>query len=197
MFRVMEQVEAALAAAKLVPVVRAPSAEDALATAERLLANGLTVIELTATTPSWPKVLSRLRADHPNATLGVGTVVTAVDAATALDLGARFLVSPWPAGAVRETARGRAPFLEGGFTPAEVAAASSRGIAKLFPAHVGGVAYLKSLLAVLPKARIMPTGGIKFDEVGQWLAAGAFAVGMGSELASVSASRIREVLDEL
>jgi len=187
-----------IASAKLVPVLRADTADSALATAERLLANGLTVIELTATTPGWQSALARLHADHPQATLGVGTVVTASDAAAALDGGAQFLVSPWPAPPVRDMAEARGhPFLEGGFTPAELAAATARGVAKLFPAHVGGVAYLKSLLAVLPGARIMPTGGIKLDQVAQWLAAGAFAVGVGSELADIPASRVREVLDEL
>jgi 2-dehydro-3-deoxyphosphogluconate aldolase / (4S)-4-hydroxy-2-oxoglutarate aldolase len=184
--------------AKLVPVLRAANAGSALETAERLLGNGLSVIELTATTPGWQSALARLRAGHPQATLGVGTVVTAADATAAIDGGARFLVSPWPAAPVRDLAQARGiPFLEGGFTPAELAAATARGVAKLFPAHVGGVAYLKSLLAVLPGARIMPTGGIKLDEVAQWLAAGAFAVGVGSELANVPASRVREVLDGL
>ena len=55
-------------------------------------------------------------------------------------------------------------------------------MAKLFPAHVGGPRYLKSLLAVAPGARIMPTGGIALDEVGEWLDAGALAVGVGSDL---------------
>jgi 2-dehydro-3-deoxyphosphogluconate aldolase/(4S)-4-hydroxy-2-oxoglutarate aldolase len=120
-------------------------------------------------------------------------VVKATDAEAALDSGANFLVSPWPSEEVRRVARRRgAPFLEGGFTPAEVASAASRGIAKLFPAHVGGPAYLKSLLAVLPGARVMPTGGIKAAEVASWLAAGALAVGMGSEL-----DRIPEVLNGL
>ena len=79
---------------------------------------------------------------------------------------------------MREVAR--IPFIEGGFTPAEVAAAAGRGIAKLFPAHVGGPAYLRSLLAVMPGAKIMPTGGIPLAHVQSWLDAGALAVGIGS-----------------
>lgn len=187
-----------IARAKLVPVLRAATVGAAVQTAEGLLANGLTVIELTATTPGWQDALARLRSDHPNATLGMGTIDTEDNAKAAIDGGAQFLVSPWPAPPVREVAAAREiPFLEGGFTPAELAAATSRGVAKLFPAHLGGVTYLKSLLAVLPGARIMPTGGIKLDDVGQWIAAGAFAVGVGSELAGVSAARVREVLDAI
>lgn len=191
----MEQVTEAIGRAGLVPVVRAGSAPDAEALASKLLDSGLTVVELTATTPSWQSVLSRLRGRHPGAILGVGTAVTAQDAASALDSGADFLVSPWPAAAVREVAARRAaPFIEGGFTPSELASATAHGVAKLFPAHVGGVRYLKSVLAVLPGARIMPTGGIKLDEVSQWLAAGAFAVGVGGEFADAPVSRIQEVL---
>ncbi len=183
----------ALREAKVVPVLRADSAEKAYATAQRLLADEVTVIELTATTPDWLQALRRLRQDHPQSIFGVGTIVKATDAETALDAGADFLVSPWPAEEVRAVAaRRRVAFLEGGFTPAEVAAAAGRGIAKLFPAHVGGPTYLKSLLAVLPGAHVMPTGGIRAADVATWLAAGALAVGMGSDL-----DRLAEVRREL
>jgi len=74
------------------------------------------------------------------------------------------------------------PLLEGGMTPGEVLAASDRGVAKLFPAHVGGPALLRSILALSPQARIVPTGGIGLADVPAWLDAGAFAVGVGSEL---------------
>jgi 2-dehydro-3-deoxyphosphogluconate aldolase / (4S)-4-hydroxy-2-oxoglutarate aldolase len=71
------------------------------------------------------------------------------------------------------------------------------GVAKLFPAHVGGIAYLRSLLAVEPQARIMPTGGIPLVEAGKWLAAGAFAVGIGSDLTAPGdiVARVREALN--
>jgi 2-dehydro-3-deoxyphosphogluconate aldolase/(4S)-4-hydroxy-2-oxoglutarate aldolase len=175
-----EALEAILRHAKVVPILRAEDGDKAYATAQRLLGSGLTVIELTATTPGWQTSLARLRDEHPHATFGVGTVVKAADAETALDAGANFLVSPWPAQEVRDIASRRGvAFLEGGFTPAEMAAAAGRGIAKLFPAHVGGPAYLKSLMTVLPGARIMPTGGIRAADVASWLAAGALAVGIG------------------
>lgn len=63
-----------------------------------------------------------------------------------------------------------------------LASATARGPAKLFPAHAGGIAYLRSLLPLLPGARIVPTGGIKLADVGAWLQAGGFAVGIGSDL---------------
>jgi 2-dehydro-3-deoxyphosphogluconate aldolase / (4S)-4-hydroxy-2-oxoglutarate aldolase len=76
------------------------------------------------------------------------------------------------------------PFIEGGFTPGELAASTALGVAKLFPASSGGIRHLKAVLDVLPGARIIPTGGIALDQVGDWLAAGAYAVGVGTDLAT-------------
>jgi 2-dehydro-3-deoxyphosphogluconate aldolase/(4S)-4-hydroxy-2-oxoglutarate aldolase len=89
------------------------------------------------------------------------------------------------------------PFSEGGLTPTEVLGVAEHGVAKLFPAHVGGLSYLKSLLAVAPTARIMPTGGIPLASAAEWLAAGAFAVGIGSDLTAPGdiAARVAEALD--
>jgi 2-dehydro-3-deoxyphosphogluconate aldolase / (4S)-4-hydroxy-2-oxoglutarate aldolase len=191
-------IERAIGAARVLPVLRTPDADGAVRAAEALLDAGLGVIELTATTPGWADVLADLRRAHPAATLGAGTVTTAEDARRALDAGADFLVSPYPAEAVRSVAAGTGTaFLEGGFTPGEVAAAAGRGIAKLFPAHVGGPAYLRSVLAVLPGARIVPTGGIALSDVPAYLAAGAYAVGVGSDLvrAPDPAKAVRELIE--
>ncbi|MCO5994105.1 bifunctional 4-hydroxy-2-oxoglutarate aldolase/2-dehydro-3-deoxy-phosphogluconate aldolase [Actinoallomurus rhizosphaericola] len=190
-------IERAIGASRVVPVLRTPDADGAVRAAETLLAAGLTVIELTATTPGWADALAGLRRAHPAAVLGAGTVTTAEDARRALDTGADFLVSPYPAEAVRAVAAETGTvFLEGGFTPGEVAAAAGRGIAKLFPAHVGGPAYLRSVLAVLPGARIVPTGGIALTDVPAYLDAGAYAVGVGSDLVKAPdpAKAVRELL---
>jgi 2-dehydro-3-deoxyphosphogluconate aldolase / (4S)-4-hydroxy-2-oxoglutarate aldolase len=197
----MEQaeIEQAIGAARVVPVLRTADAGSALSAAEALLAAGLGVVELTATTPGWADALQTLRRANPDAVLGAGTVTTTADAHRAVEAGADFLVSPYPAQAVRDFAEGTGTvFLEGGFTPAEVAAASARGIAKLFPAHVGGPAYLRSVLAVLPGARIVPTGGIALSEVRDYLRAGAYAVGVGSDLVKAAdpAKAVRELLDD-
>jgi 2-dehydro-3-deoxyphosphogluconate aldolase/(4S)-4-hydroxy-2-oxoglutarate aldolase len=173
----------AIARAIVVPVVREEGASEALAVAEWLLEQGLDVIELTASTPGWEDAVRKLRSAAPALTLGVGTVRARDDAERAIGCGADFLVSPCPAPAVRAAAAaGAIPFLEGGFTPGEVLAASDRGVAKLFPAHVGGPPLLRSIRALSPEARIVPTGGIGLGDVSAWLQAGAYAVGVGSEL---------------
>jgi len=166
----------------VLPVLRTDTAGAAISAAERLIESGVSVIELTATTPDWPKAMHALVPDHPGVLVGLGTVRDPETAQWALDEGADFLVSPHLVPDVR--AATTLPLIEGGWTPTEMAAATQGGIAKLFPAHVGGPAYLRTLRAVLPDAEIVPTGGIDPEQVEEWLAAGAFAVGLGSSLVS-------------
>ncbi|MER5728218.1 bifunctional 4-hydroxy-2-oxoglutarate aldolase/2-dehydro-3-deoxy-phosphogluconate aldolase [Streptomyces sp. NPDC002138] len=179
---------AAMAAQRLLPVLRDAGADEAVRRTGALLAAGCRVVELTTTTPGWAEAVARTApladARGRRALIGVGTVTTAGQAEAALAAGAAFLVSPYPAPEVRAVAdRHGAAFVEGGFTPAEIASAVRRaGAAKVFPAHVGGTRFLRSLTAVLPDAVIVPTGGIAPAEVREWLAAGATAVGIGSGL---------------
>lgn len=179
---------AVLAAQRLLPVLRSADADRAVRAAGRLLGAGCRAVELTTSTPGWDRAVARaagLRdARGRTAVIGVGTVTTAAQAGAALDAGAAFLVSPYPAPEVRETAARRGtPFLEGGFTPGEIAAAvRGAGAAKVFPAHVGGPDFIRSLRAVLPDGLLVPTGGIRPGEVRAWLDAGATAVGVGSGL---------------
>jgi 2-dehydro-3-deoxyphosphogluconate aldolase / (4S)-4-hydroxy-2-oxoglutarate aldolase len=189
----------ALASARIVPVLRLPDPDSAADAARRMYDAGLPVVELTATTPGWRDALAAVRASHPDGLLGMGTITTATDARDAIDRGVDFLVSPYPAAAVREVAEAAGTlFVEGCFSPGELAAATARGVAKLFPAHVGGPQYLKSVLAVLPGARIVPTGGIRLEDVPKWLAAGALAVGIGSDLLKVDdpVARIKELVGD-
>jgi 2-dehydro-3-deoxyphosphogluconate aldolase/(4S)-4-hydroxy-2-oxoglutarate aldolase len=173
------ETESAIRRAVVVPVVREDGADEALRVATWLIEQGLDVIELTASTLGWERAVGPLE----DVIVGVGTLRTRADAEAAVAVGADFLVTPCPAPAVREVAEAAGlPLLEGGFTPGEVLAATDRGIAKLFPAHVGGTGLLRSILALSPQARIVPTGGIALADVPEWLDAGAYAVGIGSEL---------------
>lgn len=170
----------AIGRAKLVPVLRLAGPEECVKLGMRILESGLELVEIAATTPGWRLALKEIRGSYPDATIGVGTVLNHDDAKDAVDGGADFLVSPHLDRDLRQAVGEY--LIEGGLTPGEVFGAARYGLAKLFPAHVGGTQYLRSLLAVYPSARIMPTGGLKLSEARDWLAAGAYAVGIGSGL---------------
>ncbi|MFJ9410019.1 bifunctional 4-hydroxy-2-oxoglutarate aldolase/2-dehydro-3-deoxy-phosphogluconate aldolase [Streptomyces sp. NPDC101393] len=181
--------------ARAVPTVRAADADAADALARELLRAGFATFEFTATTPGWEELVASWRREFPRAVVGLGTVTSPEIAERALAAGAAFLVSPFQVPDVRPVADDADRLLvEGGLTPSELRTAAERGVAKLFPAHVGGLAYLRSLLAVLPGARIMATGGITVDNAADWLAAGAFSVSIGSDIAG-NAPRLRALLD--
>ncbi|MFE9629926.1 bifunctional 4-hydroxy-2-oxoglutarate aldolase/2-dehydro-3-deoxy-phosphogluconate aldolase [Streptomyces sp. NPDC006463] len=195
---------AAISAQRLLPVLRDADADEAVRRTTALLAAGCRAVELTTSTRGWAEAVTRTAqladAYGRPALIGVGTVTTTAQAETALDAGAGFLISPHPAPEVREVAgRREAVFIEGAFTPGEIAAAvRAGGAAKVFPAHVGGPRFIRSLKAVLPEGLIIPTGGIRPGEVPVWLAAGAAAVGIGgglpadpAELAAVFAELAR------
>ncbi|MFD3473284.1 bifunctional 4-hydroxy-2-oxoglutarate aldolase/2-dehydro-3-deoxy-phosphogluconate aldolase [Streptomyces sp. NPDC058695] len=181
--------------ARAVPTVRAADADAAYALARELLDAGFTTFEFTATTPGWEGLVKSWHQEFPQAVFGLGTVTSPRIAEQALAAGAQFLVSPFQVPDVRPVADAADRLLvEGGLTPSELRTAAERGVAKLFPAHIGGIAYLKSLLAVLPGARIMATGGITVDNTAEWLAAGAFTVSIGSDIRG-NATRLRTLLD--
>jgi 2-dehydro-3-deoxyphosphogluconate aldolase/(4S)-4-hydroxy-2-oxoglutarate aldolase len=181
-----DDVISAIGRQQVLPVLRLPSAERAVQAARTVLAAGLTVVELTATTPDWEKALGTVFTElPPDAWVGLGTVTDAGTASAAIAAGAAFLVSPWAAPTVREVADAAGvPFLEGALSPTEVAAAAAHGPVKIFPASSVGRGHLTALRAVLPDAILVPTGGIRLAEVPAWLAAGAYAVGVGADLLS-------------
>ena len=189
----------ALARQRVLPVVRAASAGEAVEAALVVTDAGLTMVELTATTPDWAVAVGRVRDKRPHTMIGLGTVTDAATASAAIGAGASFLVSPWPSPEVREVVGAAGiPFLEGAFSPGEVAASARRGPVKVFPAHALGPAYIRSLRQLLPTAVLVPTGGIALDEVPSWLDAGAHAVGVGSDLwMGDLSSRLARVLDPL
>ena len=146
------------------PVITIERADDGVPLARALVAGGLRALEITLRTPAAPAAASAIGTAVPEAVVGLGTVLTPQDLATARTLGARFAVSP---GATPElldaAARGELPFVPGVQTASEVMAALARGfeVVKLFPAvPAGGIAALKALAGPFPQVRFCPTGGI-------------------------------------
>lgn len=170
----------------LLAVIRGPSKELTLEMVAALIAGGVTGIEITYTTPNAAEVVAALAQRFGDEiVLGMGTLIEPAQAAEAAQAGAQFLVSPHtePALAQAMVATGL-PVMMGALTPTEVMASRQLGsdVVKLFPGSLGGPEYMKALKGPFPNVPMMPTGGVDIDNIADWFAAGAVAVGAGSQL---------------
>lgn len=170
----------------LLAVLRGPSPELTLKMVAALVEGGVTGIEITFTTPDALQVVSKLDQEYGREiTLGMGTLTKADQAQAAKEAGAGFLVSPHVDPELAEAMRGTGlALMMGALTPSEVMQARRLGsdVVKLFPGSLGGPAYMKSLKGPFPDLPMMPTGGVSAENLQDWFAAGAFAVGAGSKL---------------
>ncbi|MGA8937905.1 MAG: bifunctional 4-hydroxy-2-oxoglutarate aldolase/2-dehydro-3-deoxy-phosphogluconate aldolase, partial [Acidobacteriaceae bacterium] len=175
----------------LVPVLRAASVEKALALAEAVAAGGVSVLEVTMTVPGALEVIRRLVKERPGMLVGAGTVLDPETARACILEGAQFVVSP--ALNLRTIAmchRYSVAVLPGALTPTEVVTAWEAGadVVKVFPAGaMGGAKYLASLKGPLPQVKMIPTGGVSLGTAREFLEAGAFALGVGSDLVDAKA----------
>jgi 2-dehydro-3-deoxyphosphogluconate aldolase / (4S)-4-hydroxy-2-oxoglutarate aldolase len=176
----------------IIPVIRADSAATALSVVAALVEGGIRTLEITMTVPD---ALTAIRSVSErfgsDVLLGAGTVTTQALAEGALEAGAEFLVTPAVVAEVIAVARAReVAVLPGALTPTEVFGAWSSGgdIIKIFPASaVGGPAYLKALKGPFPDIPLCPTGGVNLQTIGEFVKAGADAVGVGGELVAKAA----------
>jgi 2-dehydro-3-deoxyphosphogluconate aldolase/(4S)-4-hydroxy-2-oxoglutarate aldolase len=170
----------------VVAVLRAPSADHFLPAGRVLADAGVTALEVTLTAHGALDALTAMREEFSeDVIIGAGTVLTDAAAAACVRHGAEFLVSPVVnADVFRLGQAGSVPVFPGALTPTEFHAADRLGadLVKLFPANVMGPAYLKDLHGPLPHIDVMPTGGIRLEDIGAWLAAGAVTVGLGGPL---------------
>jgi 2-dehydro-3-deoxyphosphogluconate aldolase / (4S)-4-hydroxy-2-oxoglutarate aldolase len=178
----------------LVPVVRAASADEAFAAVEAIRAGGIPILEITLTVPGAVAMINQLTKRLGNeALIGAGTVLDADTAQQCIDAGARFIVSPaLDIPTIELCRRIEVPVFPGALTPTEVVTAWRAGAnaVKVFPANaVGGATYLKSLKAPLPQIELLPTGGVNLKTVADFIAAGAFALGVGADLVDLAALR--------
>jgi 2-dehydro-3-deoxyphosphogluconate aldolase / (4S)-4-hydroxy-2-oxoglutarate aldolase len=178
----------------IVPVVRASSSQHALDAVEAIEAGGIPIVEITMTVPNAISTIRQVAANYGESVLvGAGTVCNANQARESIDAGARFLVSPGLSVAVLEVARTfGVPAIPGALTPTEVMAAAEAGAKaiKIFPCgSVGGAKYIKALRGPFPDLDFIPTGGVNSTNIGEFFAAGAFAVGMGTDLVDSVALR--------
>jgi len=174
-----------LARERLLAIVRGPDPAAAIQCALVLLESGIRVLEVSLVTTDALRVIAEVARRAPDGcVVGAGTVLTREDVAHAQDAGARFMVTPALTESVAESVARGIPVLAGALTPTEVVTALSLGATavKVFPASIGGPAYLQALRDPLPGAPFVPVGGVDAALAAEYLAAGAVAVGVGSPL---------------
>src|SRR4051812_27822918 len=190
----------------IVAVVRADSGESLARVVRALADGGVTAAEITFTVPDAIEVIRRGRHEVGDAiVLGAGTVLDPETARAALLAGAEYIVAPsLNVEVIRLCRRYDKVVMPGALTPTEVVAAWEAGadIVKIFPADLGGPAYLKALSGPLPQIRMMPTGGVDLNTAESFLKAGACCLGVGSSLvepkavASGDFDRIRDLASQ-
>lgn len=153
-----------------------------------LIDGGLTAVEVTLNSPNAFGSIQRLeRRFGATTAIGAGTVLRTEEVEQAAGCGAQFIVSPnRNAAVIQTTKRLGLASLPGCFTPSEIVEALDAGAdaIKIFPANTLGPAYLKAVRAPLGNVRFVPTGGVTPEKAREYFAAGAWAVGVGSELLS-------------
>ena len=172
--------------AGVVAVIRLADAAALGAVAEALIEGGVQALEVTMTVPRAAALIGQLTRSLPEAFMvGAGTVLDADTAQQVIDAGARFVVSPVLRRAVLEAVHERdVVAIPGCFTPTEILDAWDAGadIVKVFPATALGPGFISDVRGPLPQVRLMPTGGVTRDNAGDWIRAGAVAIGVGTAL---------------
>ena len=183
---------------KLVAVIRGESQGEALEIAKASILGGIKLIELTYTTPNVDEVFKELEA--LDVIVGAGTVLDVQTARNAILKGAKFIVSPYfDEEVARLCNRYGILYMPGCMTIKEIMNALEYGcsVIKLFPANTFTPNFIRSIKAPIPNVEVMPTGGINLNNIKDWVQAGAFSVGIGSDLTKAYRTNNTEGVIEL
>jgi 2-dehydro-3-deoxyphosphogluconate aldolase/(4S)-4-hydroxy-2-oxoglutarate aldolase len=182
---------AAIERAGVVAVIRMKDPARVQAVVDAIAEGGVRAIEVTMTVPGAVGLIAALAPRMPAGFLfGAGTVLDAETAVQVIDAGAQFIVSPVFRRSMIAACHERdVPVTPGCFSPTEILDAWDAGadIVKVFPATALGPGYIRDVRAPLPQVKLMPTGGVTVDNAGEWIKAGAVAVGVGSALLDTKA----------
>ena len=178
----------------VIPVVRASSTDEAMRAIDAIREGGISVLEITMTVPGAIKVIEQVSKRYGKDVLvGAGTVLDPEIAEACISSGAQFVVSPaLNLETIACCRRLDVAVMPGALTPTEVVQAWNAGadFVKVFPAGaVGGASYLKALKAPLPQIELVPTGGVSLKTAGDFIRAGAAALGVGADLVDLKAIR--------
>lgn len=191
---------AALEACGVVAVIRLKEAGALGAVVDALAEGGVRALEVTMTVPGAIGLIREIAPSlPPDVVLGAGTVLDAETAQAAIEAGARYVVSPvFREEVLRVCHRADVAAMPGCFTPTEILTAWEAGadVVKVFPATALGPGYFRDLRGPFPQLRLMPTGGVSLANAGEWILAGAVAIGVGTSLVdaeAVAARRFGEI----
>ncbi|SRR6266550_6820476 len=176
----------------VIPVVRAAFAEEAIVVAQAIASGGIPLLEITMTVPGAVGVITELSKRYGNEVLvGAGTVLDPGVARACIEAGAQFIVSPSLNLKTIERCKDHdIAIFPGALTPTEVVTAWEAGAdaVKVFPCSaVGGAKYLRALKGPLPQIKLIPTGGVALATAKDFIAAGAWALGVGADLVDTAA----------
>jgi len=184
-------VTAQVEALGVVAVIRLKDPARLRAVVDAIAEGGVRALEVTMTVPRAVDLIRELAPTLPAGfLLGAGTVTDPATARAVIDAGASFVVGPVFRPDVIAACHERdVPAMPGCFSPTEILAAHESGadIVKVFPATMLGPQFIKDVRAPLPQVKLMPTGGVTLDNAGDWIRAGAVAVGLGSALLDAAA----------
>ncbi len=159
----------------VVPVVVLDSADDAIPTANALVAGGVDVMEITFRTAAAPEAIRRVAEACPDMLVGAGTILNLEQCKLAVDMGAKFIVSPGlDSEVVAWCVANDIAVCPGCVTPTEIMAALKLGlnVVKFFPANVyGGLSAMKNLSAPFGSVKFLPTGGVNTDNIKEYFSA--------------------------
>jgi 2-dehydro-3-deoxyphosphogluconate aldolase / (4S)-4-hydroxy-2-oxoglutarate aldolase len=184
-------VTGAIEQAGIVAIIRMKEPERVRAVVDAISEGGVRVLEITMTVPGAVDLIRDLAPQMPPGfLLGAGTVVDAETVKRVTDAGARFVVSPVFRREVIAACHERdVPVMPGCFTPTEILDAWDAGadVVKVFPATALGPGFFRDVRGPLPQIKMMPTGGVSVENAGDWIKAGAVAVGVGTALLDAKA----------
>jgi len=171
---------------KVIAVIRMPDTEKLIKVVDAIKRGGVKVIEITMTTPGALDMIKNLSGQKsPGVVIGAGTVLDPETAASVIQAGAEFVVSPALNKKVIKLCNDCDKLVApGALTPTEILKAWQKGadIVKIFPATSFGPRYFKDIKGPLPHVRLMPTGGVDLDNAAEFVRNGACCVGIGTAL---------------
>ena len=170
----------------VVAVIRIKETRRLQKVIEAVRKGGVKAIEITMTVPNAVEIIRAMAVSKPDdIVLGAGTVTDVETAKAVIDAGAQFIVGPVLNLEIIKLCREHGiACMPGCYTPTEIFTAWQAGadVVKVFPATSLGPRYLKDIAGPFPQIKMMPTGGVSVDNVGEWITAGAIAAGIGSDL---------------